>query len=75
MKNINQFHSKKAGENLNSHPSNKCRKFWVDDSKQPFNTDYTADFMLAGVCKSYADFTGKPSSDNDIRLMVYSVRN
>ena len=27
------------------------------------------------VCKSYADFTGKLSSDNDIQLMVYSVRN
>ena len=27
------------------------------------------------ICKSYADFTGKPSSDNDIQLMVYSVRN
>ena len=27
------------------------------------------------VCKSYADYTGKQSSDNDIQLMVYSVRN
>ena len=27
------------------------------------------------VCKSYADFTGTPSSDNDIQLMIYSVRN
>ena len=27
------------------------------------------------VCKSYADYTGKPSSDNDIQLMIYSVRN
>ena len=27
------------------------------------------------VSKSYADFTGKLSSDNDIQLMVYSVRN
>ena len=27
------------------------------------------------ICKSYADFTGKLSSDNDIQLMVYSVRN
>lgn len=28
--------------------SNNYRKFWVDDSKQQFNTDYTADFVLAG---------------------------
>ena len=27
------------------------------------------------VCKSYADYTGKPSSDHDIQLMVYSVRS
>ena len=26
------------------------------------------------VCKSYADFNGKPSSDNDIQMMVYSTR-
>ena len=29
--------------------SNNCRKFWVDDSKQQFNTDHTADFVLAGL--------------------------
>lgn len=26
------------------------------------------------ICKSYADFTGKPSSNNDIQLLVYSTR-
>ena len=26
------------------------------------------------VCESYADFSGKPSSDNDIQLMVYSQK-
>lgn len=31
--------------------SNNCRKFWVDDVKMQFNTDYTADFVLAGVVK------------------------
>ena len=33
-------------------------------------------FLALGmsVCKSYADYTGKPSSDHDIQLMVYSVR-
>ena len=24
------------------------------------------------ICNSFADFSGKPSSDNDIQLMVYS---
>ena len=27
------------------------------------------------ICNSFADFSGKPSSDNDIQLMVYSIRN
>lgn len=31
--------------------SNNCRKFWVDDSKQQFNTDHTADFVLAGLVR------------------------
>lgn len=35
--------------------SNNCRKFWVDDSKQQFNTDYTADFVLAGLAKKKED--------------------
>lgn len=35
--------------------SNNCRKFWVDDSKQQFNTDYTADFVLAGLVKKEED--------------------
>ena len=26
------------------------------------------------ICNSFADFSGKPSSDNDIQLMVYSMR-
>ena len=26
------------------------------------------------ICNSFADFNGKPSSDNDIQLMVYSIR-
>ena len=26
------------------------------------------------ICNSFADFGGKPSSDNDIQLMVYSIR-
>ena len=31
--------------------SNNCRKFWIDDSKQQFNTDFTSDFVLAGLVK------------------------
>ena len=26
------------------------------------------------ICNSFADFSGKPSSDNDIQLMVYSIQ-
>ena len=26
------------------------------------------------ICNSFADFSGMPSSDNDIQLMVYSIR-
>ena len=26
------------------------------------------------ICNSFADFSGKPSSDNDIQLMVYFIR-
>ena len=26
------------------------------------------------ICNSFADFSGKLSSDNDIQLMVYSIR-
>lgn len=35
--------------------SNNCRKFWVNNSKQQFNTDYKADFVLAGVVKKGED--------------------
>ena len=26
------------------------------------------------ICNSFADLSGKPSPDNDIQLMVYSIR-
>lgn len=29
--------------------SNNCRKFWLDSSKKDFNSDFRADFVLAGV--------------------------
>lgn len=31
--------------------SNNCRKFWVDNNKQKFNTDFKSDFVLAGLVK------------------------
>ena len=31
--------------------SNNCRKFWIDDSKQQFNSDYKADFVLGGLVR------------------------
>lgn len=34
---------------------NNCRKFWVDDSKKQFNTDFAADFVLAGLVKHAED--------------------
>ena len=39
------------------HRTYNCRKFWVDDndSKQVFNTDYTADFVLAGLVRKEED--------------------
>ncbi|MBQ8434880.1 MAG: class I SAM-dependent methyltransferase [Oscillospiraceae bacterium] len=40
-----------------------------------YSLDEVADiFSRLGmsVCESYADFSGKPSSDNDIQLMIYS---
>ncbi len=35
--------------------SNNCRKFWVDESKGKFNTDYLTDFVLAGVVREEKD--------------------
>lgn len=29
--------------------SNNCRKFWIDDSKQQFNSDYKADVLYIQV--------------------------
>lgn len=29
--------------------SNNCRKFWLDDKRMHFNSNYTEDFVLAGV--------------------------
>ena len=39
-------------------------------------TEITEIFCKLGlrICNSFADFSGKPSSDNDIQLMVYSIR-
>ena len=48
---------------------NPIRLYTISEISKIFST------LGMSVCKSYADYTGKPSSDNDIQLMVYSVRN
>ena len=30
--------------------TNNCRKFWIREVDNSFNTDYDADFVLADVC-------------------------
>ena len=47
---------------------NPIRLYTISEISKIFST------LGMSVCKSYADYTGKPSSDNDIQLMVYSVR-
>ena len=47
------------------------------ESKLTYSLDeITEIFCKLGlrICNSFADFSGKPSSDNDIQLMVYSIR-
>ena len=48
---------------------NPIRLYTISEISKIFST------LGMSVCKSYADYTGKASSDNDIQLMVYSVRN
>ena len=36
--------------------------------------DKVIKFYPQQICNSFADFSGKPSSDNDIQLMIYSIR-
>ena len=33
--------------------SNNCRKFWLDEIKQDFNSAWDEDFVLAGVATEY----------------------
>lgn len=47
---------------------NAIRLYTLDEVKAVF-----AGFGIS-VCDSYADFSGKPSSDNDVQLMVYSMK-
>ncbi len=49
--------------------SNNCRKFWVDDSKQQFNMDYTADFVLAGLVKKKETLTVDVSLETFRKLL------
>ncbi len=47
---------------------NPIRLYTIDEISQIFSK------LDMSICKSYADFIGKPSSDNDIQLLVYSTR-
>ena len=48
---------------------NPIRLYTISEISKIFST------LGMSVCKSYADYTGKPSSDHDIQLMVYSVQS
>ena len=50
-----------------------------DDWKRTGHVIQTCDFFAekvfsCSICNGFADFSLKPSSDNDIQLMVYSIR-
>lgn len=47
---------------------NTIRLYTFDEIKTIF------EHLGMKICKSYADFSGKPSSDHDIQLMVYSQK-
>ena len=47
---------------------NPIRLYSLDESTEIFCK------LGLRICNSFADFSGKPSSDNDIQLMVYSIR-
>ena len=47
---------------------NPIRLYSLDEITEIF------DKLGLRICNSFADFSGKPSSDNDIQLMVYSIR-
>ena len=47
---------------------NTIRLYSLDEVENIFSK------LGMSVCESYADFSGKPSSDNDIQLMVYSQK-
>ena len=47
---------------------NTIRLYTLDEIKEIF------DKLGMKICESYADFSGKLSSDNDIQLMVYSEK-
>ena len=46
---------------------NEINRIGININQIVFNSN-------AQICNSFADFSGKPSSDNDIQLMVYSIR-
>lgn len=48
---------------------NTIRLYTLDEIKVIFEK------QKMNICETYADFSGKPSSDNDIQLMVYSTKS
>lgn len=48
---------------------NTIRLYTLDEIKVIFEK------QKMNVCETYADFSGKPSTDNDIQLMVYSTKS
>ena len=53
---------------VNMKEGNPIRLYTISEISKIFSK------LGMSVCKSYADYTGKPSSDNDVQLMIYSVR-
>ena len=52
----------------NGRQGNPIRLYSLDEITEIFGK------LGLRICNSFADFSGKPSSDNDIQLMVYSIR-
>ena len=56
------------GKSLNPYTQEDIRLYSLDEITEIFCK------LGLRICNSFADFSGKPSSDNDIQLMVYSIR-
>ena len=52
----------------NGRQGNPIRLYSLDEITEIFGK------LGLRICNSFADCSGKPSSDNDIQLLVYSIR-